>query len=455
MTSAAARPTPLRSDVAGDDALPRDLVRHELARAAEAGHDTRRFAAALAALEEGDEPATDAAYERLLDELELLPGADDDAHRPSGLEEILALLPEAQAIRLPAARVAEGIRAAWTGRVVGNVLGKPVENGDHWTPAHLDAYLRSVDAVPLDDYIPVSDADAEKWGFLPNWPETTRGRVSGSSRDDDVDYTILNLHLLREVGPGFAPEDVAAAWLQLLPYRQTYSAERATYRNLVRGVPPLLAGGTHNPYREWIGALIRGDVFGMVFAGDPRRAATTAWKDAILSHRADGVYGEMWAAALVSAAFAETDVRALVTESLRHVPPRSGLAGEVCRVLDDHAAGSSWEDAVAAVHARHRGRSWVHVLNNAGLITAALLWGEADFSRSIGLAVRGALDTDSNAATVGCVAGILAGPDGIADRWTAPIGGVVRSAIFGYDGVGLDDLISQTIAVQRRAAEEN
>ena len=45
--------------------------------------------------------------------------------------------------------------------------------------------------------------------------------------------------------------------------------------------------------------------------------------------------------------------------------------------------------------------SFVHTVNNAALVTAALLWGEGDFTRTIGLAVQGGWDTDCTGATAG------------------------------------------------------
>jgi len=108
------------------------------------------------------------------------------------------------------------------------------------------------------------------------------------------------------------------------PVYQVYTAERATYQNLVREVPLEQAGEYRNPYREWIGALIRADIFGYVAAGDPRRAAVLAYRDAILSHRANGLYGEMWAAALVASAFVATSPEESIARSLESVPTRSG-----------------------------------------------------------------------------------------------------------------------------------
>lgn len=451
MLTSDAQPQALPSTVNGDDAIPRDLARHELRHASDSGHDVKAHGERFQFLERSG--ASDADFLALTAELETLGNANYSASEPSELDAIRALLPAPHTEPVSEEVARAGTHAAWTGRIVGNMLGKPIEDGTHWTYEKINAYLASVDAVPLVDYIPVSSSDALEWGFLPNWTESTRGRVDGSSRDDDIDYTILNLHILEQHGAAFTPADIAAAWLERLPYRQTFTAERAAYRNIVRGVPPTLAGGTENPYREWIGALIRADVFGMVCPGDPRRAAELAWKDAVVSHRGNGIYAEMWAASLVAGAFAIDDVSELVHESLRHIPPHSRLANEVRAVLAAFTRGESWDTTLVALHARHSEKNWVHSINNAGVITAALLWGDGDFSRSIELAVRGAFDTDSNAATVGAVAGVLAGPQGIDERWTMPLHDLVRSAIFGYDRVSISDLAERTNVVRTRIEE--
>ncbi|MFC8673441.1 hypothetical protein ACFUEN_12305 [Streptomyces griseorubiginosus] len=42
----------------------------------------------------------------------------------------------------------------WLGRIAGNMLGKPVEQGDLWTRDRIDRYLRQAAALPLTDYLP-------------------------------------------------------------------------------------------------------------------------------------------------------------------------------------------------------------------------------------------------------------------------------------------------------------
>jgi len=195
----------------------------------------------------------------------------------------------------------------------------------------------------------------------------------------------------------------------------------------------------------WVGALIRADVFGLVSPGRPARAAELAFRDARLSHVRNGIYGSMWSAAAIAAAFGAADARDVVARATAVIPPASRLAGELRRTLDLHADGASWEEAVD--FARGLGYYYVHTINNAVLIAAALLWGDGDFSRSIGLAVAAAYDTDSNGATVGAIAGVLAGTAGIPDRWTDPLRDTFRSALSGHAEHAISDLAARTAAI--------
>lgn len=419
---------------------PYGLALNELQQAKETGHDTAAWQARLAQLDARDEEALTALYQ----ELPKRPARDWDAFEASHLDEIVAELPD------PAApQAVEGyerrVAGAWYGRVAGNMLGKPVEFG--WPRARITAYLHERDALPLNDYIPIEDEAAAEQGFF-LYEGLSRGRVNGGVRDDDVDYTVLGLHLLETYGAGYTRLDVAREWLTRFPAYQVYTAERATYQNLVREVPLESAGEHHNPYREWIGALIRADAFGYAFAGNPRAAALVAHSDASLSHRANGIYGEMWAAGLIASAFTAATPEASVKESLAHIPSRSRLAREITAVLADFTAGRTWEQALDALDARYADMSWVHTLNNAGALTAAILWGDGDFTRTIAYAVQAGLDTDSIGATAGSWAGAFGGIDAIPANWTDPLHDRTSCALFGYGELSISGLVARTLALE-------
>ncbi|WP_431954126.1 ADP-ribosylglycohydrolase family protein [Nocardia lijiangensis] len=193
------------------------------------------------------------------------------------------------------------IYGGWLGRCVGCTLGKPLENGFVWTREHIRAYLEQAGAYPLTDYVPA--VLPPPFPLNPTWPVSVRGRIDGAPRDDDIDYTVLGLHLLESRGLNFTTDDVATLWLERLPFLQTYTAERVAYRNLVDGLHPPATATFRNPYREWIGAMIRADIFGYVNPGNPHRAAALAAREAAVSHTGNGIYAAMWAAALIAAAF--------------------------------------------------------------------------------------------------------------------------------------------------------
>lgn len=89
---------------------------------------------------------------------------------------------------------------------------------------------------------------------------------------------------------------------------------------------------------------------------------------------------------------------------------------------------------------------WVHAVPNAALLAAALTHAEGDFTGSICRAVSGGLDTDSNGATAGSLAGLLAGhPDKLPDHWTAPLKNRLATSVAGFDGIGFDTLAHLTL----------
>jgi ADP-ribosylglycohydrolase len=78
------------------------------------------------------------------------------------------------------------------------------------------------------------------------------------------------------------------------------------------------------------------------------------------------------------------------------------------------------------------------------VVAASLMWGDGDFSRTIGLAVEGGWDTDCNGATAGSVFGVMHGTAALPDHWVEPLHDLVRSSITGFDSSRISDLAART-----------
>jgi len=354
--------------------------------------------------------------------------------------------------RLPSADH-ERIRAAWAGRVSGCILGKPVEvlSFREGLPG-LHAYLRAAGAMPLRDYIPaLPETLVEELG-----EPCCRGRIHRAEPDDDINYTLMALHLLETVGADFETADVARAWLRLLPAGQTWTAERAAYRTLldftadefVNGAPPGfdLSRCSDNPYNDWIGAQIRTDLYGWVCPGRPGLAAELARRDASLSHRGEGIHAAVFIAALGAALPDCRDLDAALDVALEVIPADSDCAAAV--VFGRSLASAI--DAVEQLHARYKSTPPVHAVNNLALVVWALCAARGDFSAAIGNAVAAGWDTDCNGATVGGLCGLMG--YAIPQHWTEPWQGRVMSGLAGESELRLDDLVERTLSVARRIA---
>ncbi|WP_241777634.1 ADP-ribosylglycohydrolase family protein [Streptomyces sp. CT34] len=461
---------------------PEDLLGHELRQAAEDGRDAagiaRRWRAAggapapaRAGASPGPaDPALRALAGRLLDELALLP-CPSAADEPTDLDAITALCPQLSgpAEELPPemppdppdppelADLTDRLEAAWLGRAAGCLLGKPVEK---LPLAGIREIARSTGNWPLASWFTGKGLDPAVAARYP-WNRRSRAtslaeNIDGMPEDDDLDHPLLGLLLLERHGPGFGTADVARLWLDELPAGRTFTAERVAYRNLLDGIEPPATARHRNPFREWIGARIRADVHGWTRPGDPAGAAAQVWRDATLSHTANGVYDAMFVAAALAAAGGGSDVHGALRAGLAVIPPGSRLAAAVrCGIAAAHDEPTGGAAGFAAVvdrlHDAYGHHHWVHAVPNAALLAAALTHADGDFTGSICRAVSGGWDTDSNGATAGSLAGLLAGsPAALPAHWTAPLRNRLATAVGGQAGIGFDTLARRTAALAVR-----
>ncbi|MDX2684634.1 ADP-ribosylglycohydrolase family protein, partial [Streptomyces scabiei] len=340
------------------------------------------------------------------------------------------------------------LEAAWLGRAAGCLLGKPVEK---LPLAALRDLARASGNWPLTAWFTARGVPAELLAAHP-WNrrsarEVGAENIDGMPEDDDLNYPLLNLLLLARHGRDFTTTDVATLWLDELPAGRTFTAERVAYRNLLCGIDPPHTARHRNPFREWIGALIRADVHGWTNPGDPGAAAEQAHRDATLTHTANGVYAAMFVAATIAEAATGThDIHHCLRTGLTVVPPGSRLAGAITHAVRLAGRTRDFEAVVDALHTTYADHHWVHALPNTALLAAALTHADGDYTASVCRAVSGGWDTDSNGATAGSIAGLLTGsPDALPERWTAPLKNRLATSIADFNGVGFDTLAHLTL----------
>ena len=105
-----------------------------------------------------------------------------------------------------------------------------------------------------------------------------------------------------------------------------------------------------------------------------------------------------------------------------------------------------WETALDQLHEEFGHYHWVHTINNAALVTAALIFGNGDYEQSICNVVMGGWDTDSNGATVGSIVGTMLGAENLPGKWIDPLNNQIRSSMKGFDRSRFTDLAKRTVA---------
>lgn len=371
---------------------------------------------------------------------------------PDELDEIRRLRPEGPrrlALHCSDRELLERYHGAWRGRSVGCALGKPVECKSRQWIRHL---LEQRGEWELNDYF--RGGDPELW-----CPRSQRENICCMEPDDDIHYTLVGLRVLEEKGIHFQWSDVADCWNSHLPYNQICTAETQAILNynLHR---PRMGGAGHsiatpaftrrfnNPYREWIGAAIRADFWGYAVPGEPELAASLAYRDACWTHTKNGIYAEMFTAAVISAAFAESDPETLIQIGLSEIPANCRFSEAVRTSLQWHREYPDWNSFLGKLDETYRGMSSVHAINNLQIVVMALLYGNTTIDRNTALAVMGGMDTDCNGATVGSITGILNPESRLAER----LNDTIEPAFIGETTCRMATLAERTLAVRNAIA---
>lgn len=378
---------------------------------------------------------------------------------PSDFEEIKTHKPRKRHTfdcNLDKEQLEDKLSGAWIGRISGCLLGKPVEGMKR---DKLYIILKDTNNYPMHKYITLGEFTEElkkkiEYEKFEPWQSCWADCIGGIAPiDDDTNYTVFAMKLIETYGKEFRPNDVLEAWLSWIPMFATCTAERVAYRNAAMGLYAPETALLNNPYREWIGAQIRGDFFGYINPGKPEKAAEMAWRDASISHVKNGIYGEMFVAAMISVAAVCNDMMTVIEAGLDEIPKNCRLRRDVERVIDWYRSGITDMEAIENIHKaydEYDAHDWCHTNSNAMIVVMALLYGDRDFGKSICLAVQSAFDTDCNGATVGSVLGIMIGKEKIPAYWYECYRKKLTTSIAGYNEVTVEQLTEKTMELMKK-----
>jgi len=310
--------------------------------------------------------------------------------------------------------------ACWLGKNIGGTLGAPHE------------CLRHTHALTYYDPLPEKVA--------PN---------------DDLDLQLIWLKLLEEEGIDPPLPKLAEYWSR---HAASYPWNEYGFfmRNYSRGLRPPVAGCFENYFVDEMGSPIRSEIWACLHPGDPDSAARMAWKDSALDHAGgEGACGEMFWAAVESAAFVASDPLALIRIGLNVIPLSSHLGRCVREAVWCWRNGLSWGRARERIASRFGHLQPCNAVPNAGFTIIGWLYGR-DFGDRLCKAVNCGYDTDCTGATLGALLGILGGTAAIPKRWSEPVGTeiVLHKFTRNLDApADLEELTDRTVALAEKAAE--
>ncbi len=311
-------------------------------------------------------------------------------------------------MKLDFATYKDKVMGCWTGKNIGGVLGAPFEG------------IRQMNDISF----------------------YTQDLSMGPPPNDDLDLQIIWLAAVERYGRNVNASILGEYWLSYcIPNWVEYGTGKA---NLRAGLQPPLSGVVGNTYKDSCGCFIRSEIWACLAPGNPELAARYAYEDAIVDHEGEGVYGEIFFAALESAAFVEADKRKLIDIALSYIPEECQTAEAIRTAMECYDTGVEFAEARRRIHntvpgtfgiqgctiaqiptegneGMELGAPGFDAPENVAFTIAGWMYGEEDFGKSLCMAVSCGEDTDCTCATLGAVLGILSGASGLPEKWTAPL----------------------------------
>ena len=331
---------------------------------------------------------------------------------------------------IPLAELQDRIEGGWAGQMIGVSYGLPTE------------FRFNNRIIPEDR--------------LPEW---TPDRVAEALDNDDLYVDMTFAAVLDRKGLEATTDDFGAMFKDS-GYR-LWHANLAARRALRRGVPATLSGTPeYNAHANDIDFQIEADFIGLMAPGLPQASNDICWRVGRVMNHGDGIYGGMFASAMYSAAFFDSDPEAVVRAGLAAIPAESPYAKVIADTLswreqhpdDWTAVWQLLEDKWNAREACPKGAIEPFNIDaklNGAYIALGLLYGERNFAKTMEVAMRAGQDSDCNPASAAGILGVMLGYEAIPEEWKSGIP-AIEDRKFNYTDFTFKTIVEST---QRRAIE--
>ena len=304
----------------------------------------------------------------------------------------------------------------WIGQLLGNYIGFPFENRYVEEPIPI-----LIDHVYTADY----DGDPElkinskdRRGYIPILAHALKGAFS----DDDTDIEFVTLHAVEKYGLDITYPEITQMWkTHINDY--IWVANREARNLMDQGlIAPDTGRKQNNKHWFQIDPQLVNEIWSAFYPGMTKHAARRALWGARITNDDWGTHPTIAYGAMISAAFFEKDVRKLVAIGIEAVPNEGPFAEGIRDVVKWHSQHDDWRDTRKKIHDKYyaykKGSyeapvSVVSSLVNGLTGIMAVLYGEGDYMKTVGIATSAGYDCDNQAATMGGLIGVLNGFSGM------------------------------------------
>ena len=304
----------------------------------------------------------------------------------------------------------------WIGQLLGNYFGFPFENKyvDEPVPVLVD-YVYTAD---YDGDLPLKINNKDRRGYVPIMVNALRGAFS----DDDTDIEFVTLHAVEKYGLDITYPEITQMWKTHIN-DFIWVANREARNLMDRGlVAPDTGRKENNKHWFQIDPQLVNEIWSAFYPGMTKQAAERALWGARITNDDWGTHPTIAYGAMISAAFFEKDVGKLVQIGIDAVPNEGPFAEGIREVAQWHSQHENWRDTRQKIHDKYYAYkqgdyeapvSVVSSLVNGLVGIMAVLYGEGDYMKTVGIATSAGYDCDNQAATAGGLIGVRNGLGGM------------------------------------------